>query len=292
MTERFTDEVLMAYADGRIDADTARAVESYLRNDPEARDFVASLRRTAPILAAAVNAPMEEEPPAHLVDLIRNAPTPDTTEDTSSAKSSWAASNVVPLFKRGSPIRHSLLPLAACVTLTAGIALGMYVRDMMHGHGAAGTIAIGVVPEDSKLAEVLETRASGTVVDVSSDASATVVATFRDRQGRACREFELLSKQTETDTVAADQYPVAAAVACRETPRAWRIIGAFRIGNKADDDTSDFVPSGANEADALKALIATIGVSTMLSPDAEARLLSSGWTRPVQRRSNPDSDLL
>ena len=44
MVKEFSEEELMLYADGRLDADKIEGVEDYLKNNEEAQDFVAKMK--------------------------------------------------------------------------------------------------------------------------------------------------------------------------------------------------------------------------------------------------------
>ncbi|MEN9063453.1 anti-sigma factor family protein [Ponticoccus litoralis] len=58
---KLTDEILMAYADGELDASTARAVEAAIETDPEVAERVALFGDTARVLKQAAQA--RPEPP-------------------------------------------------------------------------------------------------------------------------------------------------------------------------------------------------------------------------------------
>jgi|GEM_PF-5875492 len=66
------DNTLVAYADGELDAESAREVERLLRKDTVARERVARLRESAALLRAALNKPIHESVPPRLSQLLES----------------------------------------------------------------------------------------------------------------------------------------------------------------------------------------------------------------------------
>jgi hypothetical protein len=96
-----------------------------------------------------------------------------------------------------------------------------------------------------------------------------VVATFRDRKARACREFEVSDANKRTSLAGA---------ACRNPDSGtWIVEGVARIASPPVSQGSDFVPSGSEDKDALDELIARLGAGKALTPDEEQRLMAQRW---------------
>lgn len=72
--ERFDLGTLMAYADGELDADTARRVELVVAESVEAREAVAAFRETACLVRGAFNGPISESVPERLVAAVSGHP--------------------------------------------------------------------------------------------------------------------------------------------------------------------------------------------------------------------------
>lgn len=256
---RLTDEMLMAYADGALPEAEAAQVAAALEHDAEARAIVAEFRRTAELSRAAFTDVMTEPVPEQLVRTILGA----------EARSA----NVVDLAQarkpRPSPWR-TVLPLAASVLLVLGVAATLFLQQLATEHA----IALGTVPKASPLAEVLETKPSGTPVTLARRATEgadrlMVVATFRDRKARICREIEALDQAMQ---------PQLAGVACRDPANGdWTVEGTARIAASSPPSTPGYVPSGSDEKDALDGLLALLGASQTLSPDEEQNLMRQGW---------------
>ncbi|MBM3557421.1 MAG: anti-sigma factor, partial [Alphaproteobacteria bacterium] len=113
---RIDDAILMAYADGEVDADTAREIERAVETDAETRGRLARFRESAAVLRAAFNDTLYAEVPDRLRDAVLKTPAP-------------AADNVLPLASRAkgatAPRRAFGLPLAAAIVgLVVGLGLG------------------------------------------------------------------------------------------------------------------------------------------------------------------------
>jgi anti-sigma-K factor RskA len=256
---RLTDETLMAYADGALPEAEAAQVASALEHDAEARAIVAEFRRTAELSRAAFADVMTEPVPEQLVRTVLGAET--------------RGANVVDLAQarkpRPSPWRTAL-PLAASVLLVLGVAATLFLQQLPTEHA----IALGPVPKASPLAEVLETKPSGTPVALARRAAEgadhlMIVATFRDRKARICREVEALDQAMQ---------PQLAGVACRDPANGdWMVEGTARIAASPPLSTPGYVPSGSDEKDALDGLLAVLGATQTLSADEEQNLMRQGW---------------
>ena len=257
MTE-INDEVLMAYADGTLDAESREAVEARLAESPELRDLVERMRRSAELLAEAYDAPMKEAPPQALIDTILGAD-----------------SNVVSLGRRRegrSAWREwGGLSIAASIALAVGIGIGSWVLGPGSGLQGNSYLALGPVPQDSVLHQVLETRASGDALTLGSGGQKMVtVLTFRDAAGRPCREVEMLPADL-TDL------PAEVGIACRDGGGIWTMEGAAEVAVESVRDGDVFRPVKGPEAKTVEAVLDSIGAGQPLSPDEEARLLEKAW---------------
>lgn len=267
---RFSDEVLMAYADGALDGPERDAVEAAIRDDSEVRETVEMFRRTRQLVSEAFAVPASEAPPAAIVDAILAAPAapaPAATRLRSLEGGRAGSPARVERTRAGhfTPPSRRALAMAASLALAAGLALGV-VAGRWTTDGGDPALSLGAVHDGSTLGQALERLASGTV---SPDRRWTVVATFRDRANRACREVELLARD-------AGQRPIAAGVACRTNRGGWTIEGAARIAGAQRSDGS-FEPAGSAERDALDGLLNLLGASRALPSEEERALLEKGW---------------
>jgi hypothetical protein len=262
--KRLSEEMLNAYADGVLEAHTRAEVEAQLETDAEARAILEKLRRANALTIEAYAAPMREPPPQALIDTILKGPAygASADRDAPQARHRWRAWSV----------RDYALPLAAALALAVGIIAGVFLGRQ--AGQAPEHLALGAVPADSTLSLLLERHPSGSTLKIGGSQGAawrlSVVATFRDRHARACREVELLPQ-------GADLHAIAAAVACRDTGGRWVVEGATRLAGAPRGTSPQFEPSGVPEKDALEGLLALLGAQQALTPAEEKALIASAW---------------
>lgn len=257
MTE-INDEVLMAYADGTLDAEVRDAVEARLAESPELRDLVERMQRSAKLLAEAFDAPMREAPPQALIDTIlgeeRNVVSLGQRRQSRGAWRQWGG-----------------LSIAASIALAVGIGIGSWVLGPGAGLRGNTYLAVGPVPQGSVLHQVLETRASGDALTLASGGQKMVtVLTFRDGIGRPCREVEMVHADLS-------DLPAEVGVACRGGDGTWTMEGTAEVAVDLVREGQSFRPVAGPEAETVEAVLEAIGAGPALSPDEEARLLENGW---------------
>lgn len=261
---RLSEEMLNAYADGALEAEARAEVEAQLATDAEARVLLEKLRRANALAIEAFAAPMHEPPPQVLVDTILRRPVHGAATDRGTRQGTRQS--------RTWSVWDYALPLAASVTLAVGITAGVFLGRQ--AGQPPGELALGLVPGGSALHRLLESHPSGSTLEIERPRQAagrlSVVATFRDRHARACREVELLPRGT-------DQQAVAAAVACRDAGGRWVVEGATLVAGAPQAPDQQFEPSGVPEKDALEALLTMLGAQRALSPAEEKALIERGW---------------
>ena len=274
MNTKITDEMLMAYADGQLEDDQVYEVEAFLAIDERGRQLVAEFKKTAELAAEAFAAPIDEAPPQDLVDMIRNhaaqkqEETRPAEQDQTAAEPESAEVIAFPFRRR---IQQYSLPIAASIALVIGGVIGMQLAGKDGNSDTSQLVALGPVAPDTPLSHLLTRSPSGSYIQQRPGRSLTVVATFKDKGNRYCREFEYLTGQTESDLE-----PEAAAIACRDSKRGWVVEGAAHVA-KAQTGEPGYLPSGAAEQDALDGLVNMLGLGKALAPDQEAKLVGTGW---------------
>lgn len=202
-------DILVAYADGELDADEARRVEAWLRNDPAARACLSQLRETGAMLRGAFATPTETPPPSRAVDLIRTA-----MRDHGDAPA-----------LRGRVPGRRWWPQAIAASLAA-LAIGVagYGLGRHHGGGEIRRLeALRAADEkviEAAVSRALEKQLSGVPIEWTSRESGsrgsiTPVRTFRNSDGQWCREYhETVERGGAIET--------RRAIACREDEGQWR----------------------------------------------------------------------
>jgi hypothetical protein len=244
----FGDETLMAYADGELDAETARAVEAAAATDAELAQRIAVFSRTRDILGELARArPLEPLSPAlgARVEEALRAARPAQSE------------TVVP-FPRRTVAAPAYRPMAAAaaLALAVGVAGGFLVSQAMGARETGGlSIAALDVPG---IPDALDTLPSGERVAIA-DGEVAAIASFLNADGELCREFEF--DRTGRDTVVS--------VACR-TAEGWD--PRLAIVAPAADETG-YAPASSLET--LDAYLGAIGAGAPLTPEEEAAALIS-----------------
>jgi hypothetical protein len=266
------EETLMAYADGALDDAKRAEVERQIAGDPQALRTVEMFRRTSRLAQEAFSAPMTSAPPEALVTRIMTHPAV-VTEDEPAPRTAAAAEpiraggTIVPIEQHRRSLRPARfkfsLPLAASLALAVGMGAGYLLTRGVTGDEPVDHISVGPVAPGSAMARLLETRGTGEPIE-----RAVVVATFRDRNDRICREVELLG---------ANARPEFAGVACRQPGRGWLMEGAVRLSSVRERSGGGYAPSGANEKDVLEALLSALGAKPALTPVEEKTLRVRGW---------------
>jgi hypothetical protein len=160
---KFSQEMLMAYADGELDAETRRAIEAEMAVDPQVAQEVERQRAMRAEVGAAFAGVLDEQVPDRL---LRAA----TKSNAGPRRRQWA-------WPEWTAIAASLL-------------LGVFVgRAMLQAPGGAkdGIIAAGIdgrIVASGQLARALSEQLS------SEDGSGIDIGlTFRSKSGEYCRTF-------------------------------------------------------------------------------------------------------
>lgn len=258
---RPSDEILMAYADDMLAPAERARIAAYLATDADARATVEMFRTTSELAREAFVIPADAPP---MDALAANILKHSLAHAKPVAGSDAIVVEVPPSFwLRATRIVGEAPRLAAALILLVGLAAGWFGARLSGGPDAP-QVALGEVGAGTVIARVLERNASG-----QASHQVVVISTFRDRQGRPCREFEMLRQGTEAEAE-------LAGVACRQPTGRWIVEGAARIAIRPSDQTG-YVPSGADEKDALAALLTLIGAGKALTTEQEQALLRAGW---------------
>ncbi len=203
------DEMLLAYADNELDAGQAAALETVIRNDPEAQALLEHFRRSAAGVRHAFDAPLAEKVPERLLAALEPP-----------------SSNAVPLAGRRGVFetRRVLLPLAASLlALFLGFAGGYLYR----GGDAQVTPASSPGDHDadhfaSALRRALDGGNAGVSIDyeipqTSLRGSVMIVGPVESGLGIPCQAFR---HETVRDGAASS----SVGLACRQADGAWSVL--------------------------------------------------------------------
>lgn len=154
------DDVLSAYLDGELDAQTRAAVASIAAGNPAVRRRIEELRAADVAMRAAF--PLEPSS-AEDVARVRNSAIVPFPRNTPKSKPSWPA-----------------FAATAVAAALAGFVVATPVMTTMAARTAADPLMVS-----GGLGSALESQASGATVD-----GARIVMTLKTADGRVCREFK------------------------------------------------------------------------------------------------------
>ena len=243
----YSDETLMAYADGELAPDLAARIGEAERNDPEIAARIRIFVRSREAVAHAMAAPDADGAPDPMLALIRKL---DQQSREKPAQETRPIDNVVQLGKRRT-VPLWLLPVAASVALAIGLAFGV----QRSGPTGIGTADLAIAPGQD-LAAALATVPSGERRSLALG-EIEVIASFLTDDGAFCREFELDGRDGRT----------LVSVAC-QTDAVWDL----KLAIVAASDSTGYAP--ASSLATLDAWLEASAATAPMSAEAEAARLA------------------
>ena len=241
----FSDETVMAYADGELDAATRAAVEAAAASDPKLAQRIARHQALRQRLRSSFDPVLEEPLPERLVATARGL-------------SSETRGAVVPL-RRAAAARWSLPQWAAlAASLIVGLLLGPW---LMRGTQHAPIVTSGgSLLAQGSLAHALSEQLAS---NQSATAPVQIGVSFRSHSGAYCRTFALRESSALAGLACYehDRWQVEALATTSESEAA---VGGYRTAASA------LPPAIAGTLDALIA-------GEPLDVRAEAAARASGW---------------
>lgn len=243
--EHFTDDVLMAYADGEVDGETAAAIEAAMASDASLTARIDVFARTRTILAAAAADRLAAPVPA--------AVTARALAAIEAARQPERGGNVLSLDKARSARSWGFpgVALAASIALAVGMAAGFGLAP----REPAGLQVASLPPETIT---ALSSAPSGERTEVAGG-QFVAIASFRTADGDLCREFEFDAPDRST----------LVSVACRDGT-AWDLRLAIVAPGA---DASGYAPASSMET--LDAYLSAIGAGAPLTAEEEAAAIKA-----------------
>jgi len=258
---RLSDELLMAYVDGELDADTAAQVERALENDSEARATLEAFRASRRALEQAFGSAVEALVPQRPKAVSGPASSDDWPAAALAAVTRSSADNVLPFALRPSPqlVRQRLWAAGTgIVALVAGL-LGYQL-----GQGRAGF-------DEAALGAALAATPSFEAVSLDGGIRQVMpVASYAMTGGGYCRELEEVLRQSGTSTA-------YLAVACRGGDGEWRVLAKIADGTAGGFQSHS---AGGEPSTGRTLLRAVLADARPLDHASEAELIRQGWRTP------------
>lgn len=244
----FEDEILMAYADGELDAETAMRVAQAIGENAALAARLAVFTNTRDVLSEAAKTAGTIPVPDSLAERVQatiEASRNDATSD-----------NVVQLAdRRRQPVFFKPAAIAAGFA-TVGLITGLLVAPATRAP-VTDNLQFSFL-EGAGISDVLSRIPAGERTQIDGG-EIEVIASFISQDETLCREFEL--DRPDATTVVA--------VACQEET-GWR--SQFAVVSASDDGTS-FTPASSLET--LDTYLSAIGAGAPLTLEEEAERLGT-----------------
>ncbi len=257
----YTDEILMAYADGQLDPETTEQVAAAVARDQTIAARVAVFDATAQRLADLAQARPDVAIPEAILRQLREPPARDTD------LKAHQPTNVLPFLRKSRRVSLWQLSVAASVLLAIG-ALGGWIATRQGDMHAAGILNLAAL-ENPELARLLSELPSGEKKGLATGGALRATSTFANADDELCREFEFIDATGAT----------IVSVACRTAP-GWNVRMA--VVTAAGSQTG-YAPASSLET--LDAYLDASGAGAPMSIEDEARALKA--LRARQGRNTP-----
>jgi hypothetical protein len=253
-----TDELLVAYVDDELNPAQREMVDSVLATSPALCRRAQEMRLSRDLLREAfplhpdraLSAPIEAAS-----DRLAEACVPRRSHPrvTSSRWSRWGYA------------------MAAGLAVCAAAPITYLVWRVAIEPAAHPVTGLTQVDPDSPLHRLLESVPSADVINIPrEDAALRAVLTFQSKDGRFCREFEILAGSGGST-----------GIACRHDGE-WR-SEVLLSASAAPALSNHYTPAGESDDTAVAEVVARLMEGDPLSAEEEAAVLARGWRAPQSR---------
>ncbi|MEZ5925726.1 MAG: hypothetical protein R3D57_15210 [Hyphomicrobiaceae bacterium] len=255
LSDEQLDQLLMAYVDGEAEAGQVELIERALKANPELAGRLDVYRITGRSLAPHFDEVLQAQPPARMLQTIRSVEIRPVVKSASLSIGDTVGRLL-------SSIGLGAAPRAAL----AGVAIGMTIAALVvQWSNSSPQSDDGALIANRGHAMFAAGQLSATLEDATMAASAgtpvKIVNTFQEHSGRYCRTY-----WAET------QYGLA----CRDGAKVWRVIALLETGI----ENEGYGPSGGDTSGVDTTAANMMASSAPLDPEAEERLVKSGWASP------------
>jgi hypothetical protein len=245
----FSDETLMAYADGELDPETCRRIEAAMSSDAEIARKIADYRALRAEVSAAFAGVIDEQIPPRLIDAASNAPAgpPPGVADL--------------VARREAKAQSRRWTWREWTSIAASLVLGVLLsRTLMQSSDTEALIAVdGTVVGRSTLSQELSNQVGPST---EPDSQVHIALSYRAQSGEYCRAFTIRAPHA------------ISGIACREDA-GWQVRALARSGGDAQEE--GYRMAGTP----LPTIIVQTVDATMdgeaLDPEEEAAVQKRGW---------------
>lgn len=250
---RFSDEVVMAYADEELEPSLRSRVEQAMASDAELAQRIAAQRALRTRLEEHYAPVLGEPVPERLLTLLR---APQSVRGSAASGSHvGSGNNIVPL-RRPRRLTWQLTALAASIAF--GVLIGTELRPFNSGAPVISTH--GQLVASGALAAALSRQLAS---DQRAGSAVHIGISYLARDGQYCRTFELREEQD------------FAGIACRDA-QDWRVKMIEGTGTEPAAN-GPYRQAASSLPDAVREIVESEIRGDPLDARAEAAARSRGW---------------
>jgi anti-sigma factor RsiW len=264
----WSDEVLMAHADGELEPEEHARVDSILLADPVARAQWAKFQATGKTLADLFPACVDEPVPQHLVELV--------LASNGASRAHGGRSGYLRVRTAAAKLFERMLmwgpALAYSTVLLAGACMGWLLHDMHARPEAPPTIVVqsdGRILAQGALQRALEGAASGIQVESTSGfeerAAVRIRLSFWSRHQAFCRQYDLALGSEPSRF---------SGVACRGNDEHWQVQVHLPV-ERHQPAGGKVAPAGIDNP--VAAFVDRMSANDALDGPAEAAAIRNRW---------------
>jgi hypothetical protein len=246
---QFSDEILMAYADGEVDADTRRQIEAAMALDPTLAERVAKHRALRADLGTAFGGVLDEPVPSRLLDAANSSPATKRSATVTDLSAARAAKSGDKKSRSWSWPEWTAIAASLLIGVLAGRSALQPAQSEMFATTSGGIVATG------ELSAALSDQLSGT----AKDANVQIGLSFRAKGGNYCRSFAA---------------GTAAGFACREDAQ-WRVRALNEVSAHATG--GEYRMAGSDLPPAILSAIDDVMEGEALDQEQEQAARERGW---------------
>jgi surface antigen len=256
----FSDETLMAYADGELREPEASVVRDIALRDPAIGRRIAMFKASRQVLAAAFDRVVDQPVPQRLVDAVQAL-----------GREHGAVRVKARTPRRWTTVDFAWLhgwqqyAVAASVAGLVGVVVGWWGATGGWRQDNSGSLTTQVASLPADLTDALDRLPSGVRASTRLDGGAADVLPLASYQNgdSLCREFEISRPSAEVPQA-------VRGVVCRDDGR-W-LLKAVADLKSAKARSDEYRPASGGDD-----LAPVLGLGRSLSQEEERRLLADGW---------------
>lgn len=254
---KILNETLTAYLDGELSASEISHVEAQLSKSPELAARLDKMRKTDELLSQTYHRIDQRPMPTDVLDMLADFPEKQAKDQTAT---------ILPfeIFKKRPSIVASPIwkvAMAASVMLFVGLGVG---RGLMTQTALPDLKATHISP-DNALFAILDTQPSLSTASFDDDTIIRPLMTFRSTDDTYCREFEIITPETGSRSVA-----------CR-TENSWMVKVTTKTRNNLSTGNGLYQTASQPESALLDSTILELMAGDALSADQEANIIEEKW---------------